>query len=190
MSTDIEIDDEVFARLQAQAIPLVDSPNDVLRRLLGLDKPRTVRERGDPRQEGGTVSLSLEAAGNDSKTRNTLIPPPPPPRRRARSSNARRAAGELLPLEEYCRPILTALVENGGELRSRQVPEAMAHLIDDYLRPADRVVDSEGIPVWFGRVGWAGSMCRKEGHLDSAAPRGIWRITDEGRKAAAQKEGN
>lgn len=190
MSTRIEIDDEVFARLQAEAVPLVDTPNDVLRRLLRLDIPQTPGERGDPAQDSTAVSPPIEDGHGDLRLRNTLQPPPPPPRRRPRGSNTRRAAGELLPLEEYCRPILLALIENDGELRSREVPEAMGHLIDDHLRPADRVVDSEGVPIWFGRVGWAGSMCRKEGHLDSAAPRGIWRITDEGRKAAAQEKGN
>ena len=190
MSTDIEIDDDVFAKLQAEAVPLVDSPNDVLRRLLGLDKPRTGRQSGDPAQDASAGSLPLDAGEHGSGTRSTLIPPPPPSRRRPRSSNSRRAAGELLPLEEYCRPILATLIENGGELRSREVPEAMEHLIDAYLHPADRVVDNDGVPVWFGRLGWAASMCRKEGHLDSAAPRGIWRITDEGRKAAAQEEGD
>lgn len=33
----IKIDDEVFQRLQAEARPFVDTPNSVLRRLLGLD---------------------------------------------------------------------------------------------------------------------------------------------------------
>jgi hypothetical protein len=37
MTPTIRIDDEVFKALQSRAEPLVDSPNDVLRRLLGLD---------------------------------------------------------------------------------------------------------------------------------------------------------
>jgi hypothetical protein len=35
----IRIDDEVFALLQKNATALKDSPNAVIRRLLGLDKP-------------------------------------------------------------------------------------------------------------------------------------------------------
>ena len=34
----IKIDEEVFARLQERANPLVDGPNDVLRKILGLPK--------------------------------------------------------------------------------------------------------------------------------------------------------
>ncbi len=36
MSPTIRVDDEVYARLQAEAKPFVDTPNSVLRRLLGL----------------------------------------------------------------------------------------------------------------------------------------------------------
>jgi hypothetical protein len=47
---DISIDDEVFAALQARAIPLVDDTNSVLRRLLGLDgaKSRGVKFSAKP----------------------------------------------------------------------------------------------------------------------------------------------
>lgn len=43
MSPTIRIDDEVFEALQKHAKPFVDTPNDVLRRILGLDdgKPRS-----------------------------------------------------------------------------------------------------------------------------------------------------
>ncbi|MFF8593524.1 hypothetical protein ACF061_19195 [Streptomyces sp. NPDC015220] len=34
----IDVDDEVYARLAREAKPLVDTPNTVLRRLLGLDR--------------------------------------------------------------------------------------------------------------------------------------------------------
>lgn len=40
MAPTIRIDDEVFEALQKQAEPLVDSPNDVLRRVFGLHKAR------------------------------------------------------------------------------------------------------------------------------------------------------
>lgn len=40
MAPTIRIDDEVFEALQEQAVPLVDSPNDVLRRRFGLSNAR------------------------------------------------------------------------------------------------------------------------------------------------------
>ena len=188
MNATIEIDDEVFAKLQSKAIPLVDTPNDVLRRLLGIDESAGLGDAEDPGQgshdgqEEPVKRVPLRGLGN--------LKLPDPPKRRFENSGARRAAGELLPLEEYCAPILRALVEHGGELRSRQIPEAMESLIDSKLRPADGQLNDQGVPVWYGRVGWAGSMCRKDGHIDGSAPRGIWRITEKGREAAAQAEGN
>ena len=42
----IRIDDEVFKALQERAVPLLDTPNSVLRRLLGLDKAEGKRDGG------------------------------------------------------------------------------------------------------------------------------------------------
>lgn len=43
-SYQIEVDEEVFAALQQQAEPFVDTPNTVLRRLLGFGKPGQGKE--------------------------------------------------------------------------------------------------------------------------------------------------
>ena len=49
MAPTLRVDDEVYDRLKEEAEPFVDSPNSVLRRLLGLDipaaTPREPRER-------------------------------------------------------------------------------------------------------------------------------------------------
>jgi hypothetical protein len=50
MAPTIRIDDEVFALLQAEAKPFVDTPNTVLRRKFGLD----------PRQAGTTANSPSE----------------------------------------------------------------------------------------------------------------------------------
>ncbi|MGP2438621.1 hypothetical protein [Streptomyces sp. JW3] len=48
----IEVDDDVYACLEREAKPLLDTPNSVLRRLLGLDPPSpnlaTKRSRRSP----------------------------------------------------------------------------------------------------------------------------------------------
>ncbi|MFE0200491.1 hypothetical protein ACFW0I_32750 [[Kitasatospora] papulosa] len=54
----IEIDDEVFAYLQRHSEPLVDTPNDVLRReLLGEKKPDAEQETRGP----GALMFIIEA---------------------------------------------------------------------------------------------------------------------------------
>lgn len=47
MAPTIRIDDEVFEALKKQAEPLVDTPNDVLRRVLGLSNARRDRATDD-----------------------------------------------------------------------------------------------------------------------------------------------
>ncbi|OQD51854.1 hypothetical protein BM536_037710 [Streptomyces phaeoluteigriseus] len=55
----IEIDDEVFAYLQRHSEPLVDSPNDVLRRLL-LNEERSSADGAGIRRTGALMFI-LEA---------------------------------------------------------------------------------------------------------------------------------
>jgi hypothetical protein len=50
MSLSIEIDDEVFKLLRNRAEPFVDTPNTVLRRLLGID-----RVKASPTKDGETT---------------------------------------------------------------------------------------------------------------------------------------
>jgi hypothetical protein len=64
----IEIDDEVFAYLQAHARPFVDTPNTTLRRLLdvGSVPPGKERKVGDPELDA-LLAESMELAAKRSK---------------------------------------------------------------------------------------------------------------------------
>lgn len=170
----IEIDDDVFAALQRHAEPLVDTPNDVLRRLLSLDNEQAEQAR---RAQSTRAS---EGSGSHPARVGSAVGP--------ERERARRGAGELLPLEQYCGPILQALTEAGGELRSREIPAKVAPYVEGLLYDADRDLNGEGAPAWHGRIGWAGTLCRKDGHLDKDAPRGTWRLTAAGREEAAKAE--
>lgn len=190
MSRCIEIDDDVFTALQGHAEPLVDTPNDVLRRLLSLD------DDVQDRRSAGRSSMSApeeSAARHVSNGRSGVQNPrllESAKREPAGRERSRRGAGELLPLEQYCGPILQALAEAGGELRSREIPAKVAPYVESLLYDADRELDGEGSPAWHGRIGWAGTLCRKDGHLDKDAPRGIWRLTVTGRRKADEMDGS
>lgn len=45
-SRTIRIDNEVYAWLQSQAVPLKDTPNMTLRRIAGLDKVEKPKKKG------------------------------------------------------------------------------------------------------------------------------------------------
>jgi hypothetical protein len=86
VSPNIRVDPEVFRALQAQAEPLVDSPNSVLRRVLGLDAnghqqavdegARDAKVRRDmpetDAERGGRRDPLAWILGRDAQ------PPPPP----------------------------------------------------------------------------------------------------------------
>ncbi|CAI7977243.1 hypothetical protein MXD62_16095 [Frankia sp. Mgl5] len=66
MTEKIEVDDEVFAYLQAQARPLIDNANDVLRRLL-LGSGHAGKDESEARRAGNLarlVSAGLVQAGD------------------------------------------------------------------------------------------------------------------------------
>lgn len=182
MSVSIEIDDEVFELLGKRARPFVDSPNDVLRRLLGLDdESPLVRSGSAANREPETI----DSAQNAGRARRGFMPLPKFVVKASGKRVQRIPAGEMLPLEEYAPYILQALSAAGGEVRSRQMPQALLPLVGDRLTPVDKELDETGVPRWHKRVGWAGSMCRKAGRIDPDAPRGVWRITQEGQRFVA-----
>ena len=164
----IEIDDEVYGALQDRAVAFEDAPNDVLRRLFGLRATNAAAG-------AGSAPIPALPAGERRRPARTAEP----------RERRRRPSGELMPMTAYSPFILQALYEAGGEMRSRDLPEKLAPLVEPHLQAADKVIDDKGKPTWHSRIGWAGSNSRKEGHLDPNAPRGVWRLTDEGRAAAA-----
>src|SRR5438105_15134481 len=100
MSNMIEIDDEVLGYLESKAKPFVDTPNSVLRRVLGLDGGRH-----QDRAENGAAA-QRPAVGTPSRIRAVPIPGP---------VHGRAPRGTILPEEAYWVPALRYLVRVGGE---------------------------------------------------------------------------
>jgi hypothetical protein len=70
---DIRVDDDVFAQLQSQAVPLVDSPNDVLRRILGLNPREIVRKQPFKGQSTEVSNLGRIHTGRRRRFRNWVL---------------------------------------------------------------------------------------------------------------------
>jgi hypothetical protein len=145
---EIDVDGEVFAVIQENAVPFQDTPNDVLRRLLGID--------GDG-----------------------------PPKKPGRAPVKRASAGTILPESAYEPHILRALRDSGGEAPAVGVLDMLATAMDGELTDRDRETLSDGEERWRSRAQFARLGMRKRGLIDGAAPRGIWRLTEDGKKAAA-----
>lgn len=145
----IEVDGDVFALIQENAVPFRDQPNDVLRRLLGIDP-------------GGPAAK-------------------PAPEKAAR----RASPGSILPEKEYEGPILAELLERGGSGHATEVTDAVGERLADRLTPQDREPIGDGDLRWRSRAQFARLALKKQGLIADDSPRGIWELTDEGRRAAA-----
>jgi hypothetical protein len=170
---EIHVDDEVFAAMQEEALPFVDEPNDVLRRKFGLAA------------EPAETSAAADAAEADGGQRRGAASPgrSNPPRRRGR---ARAPRGTLLPESAYEGPILRVLAERNGEAPAREATDAVEPLIAEHLTALDRERTKSGEIRWRNRTQFARLALVNRGLIDKEAPRGIWRLTEEGRAAAAK----
>lgn len=95
----------------------------------------------------------------------------------------RTRRGEATPQEQYCRPVLTALVELGGSARADDVLRRVEREMRAALRPRDyEPMESDpNLPRWRSNAMWARNTMREDGRIKEVARRGIWEISDAGR---------
>ena len=90
--------------------------------------------------------------------------------------------------EEFRIPIMKALVQQGGEAPVndilKEVGKAMANELNEYDK--QRLVSTPGFPRWRNTAQWARNGLVNEGLLSKDSPKGIWEITDAGRKAVSR----
>jgi negative regulator of replication initiation len=177
MSPHIELDEEIFDFLKTKAEPFVDTPNTVLRRLLGLDsaasRPANVVVTANP-------SVDTPTSRGTKATKKTA--------KSAKPKRTRAAAGTLLPEERYELPLLKALADAGGLAPYRDVVDAVGRELKDDLLPADFENLNSGAVRWQSRLQFVRLRLIERGYLDKNAPRGVWAITDAGRSALAEGE--
>ena len=95
--------------------------------------------------------------------------------------------GLKTPESAYRLPILRALVELGGKGSIDAVLERVYAALKGSLNEYDLAAlpSDEDMPRWRNTAQWARNSLRAEGLLRADSPRGIWEITEEGRRAAA-----
>lgn len=90
---------------------------------------------------------------------------------------------DFTPVKAYWRPILQTLVEMAGRARRERVIELVGKKMKDIFTPADfRKLPESNYIRWENRVAWQASNMRREGYIKKDSQRGIWEITDAGRK--------
>lgn len=166
----IRVDSEVYRALQSQAEPFIDSPNSVLRRVLQL-RPLNGSDDDEPISKGQAAAPKAAAARPGAHTR------------RRRQKRERAPAGSLLPIERYKESILEVLVERGGAASASDVMEAVGDKLAAELTPTDKAQIASGGIRWHKRVQFARLHLVEEGAISREAPRGVWTVTEAGRRA-------
>jgi len=153
----IRIDDDVWRSLQRRATPFEDTPNAVLRRVLGLDgaRPR-------PSIKGGPAE------------------PQRAPRAPAVSQRLPRGGGRT-PEGAFRTPILEALVELGGGGPVAEILRIVQDKAEGFLTPVDYDKVPSGYVRWRNSAMWERRRMVEEGLLKADSPHGYWEITDKGR---------
>ncbi len=183
MSNQIDVDDDVLGVLKAKAEPFVDTPNSVLRRLLGIDPKgphaATVKAGAAASSSPVTPTAKPRATTRKSKSKTKTGGSRSPAKR------TRAARGTLLPEDRYEAPLLRALVDAGGQAPYRGVVDAVGRELKSELLPADFETLDSGAIRWQSRLQFVRLRLIERGNLDKETPRGIWGITDAGRQALA-----
>ncbi len=177
----IEVDKEVFEKLQSLAEPLVDDANSVLRRVLGIagNEPgakATSRPPARPRSgaAGGLAVESRPSARHDQDSVN---------RREARLEKVGRARrGSLLPQAAYEMPVLESLIELGGSAPSSVVIDRVGARLETQFTDIDRDKTSgKGVIRWRNRTQFARHGLVEKGQMLRDSPHGVWEISQAGR---------
>src|SRR5450759_1386864 len=163
MDIEISVDEDVVALLKSTAEPFVDTPNSVLRRLLGLEGPAD----------------AIPAAGGSRPARAKRAAAQQP---RRRGTRTRAPSGTLLPEGRYEAPLLRALVAAGGQGPSQDVIGAAGRELKDALTQLDLELLGSGGVRWQSRIQFVRLRLIQRELMDRHSPRGIWAISDKGRE--------
>jgi hypothetical protein len=167
----IRIDNEVLDKLKEQAEPFVDTPNTVLRRILGLAPPTESAEIEDG-------PAAVQPSRHRRATKSTTAT-----RARLRQSRRPRAKpGTILSDAEYEIPILEILRDNGGRAPTREVIDALGERLNGRLTDADQDRLSSGEIRWRNRAQFVRLNLIERGDMAQGSPRGVWEISEQGLK--------
>ncbi|HXG35628.1 MAG TPA: winged helix-turn-helix domain-containing protein [Dehalococcoidia bacterium] len=154
----IRVSDQVWEKLKAKAIPLEDTPNDVLRRIIALAEEHERCLSGGPR---------VKILGQNTK------------------KSAPR--GLKTSDEQYFLPILEALLELGGKADANEVLKAVERKMLNVLGEIDYQPLNTGEIRWRNTAQWARYKLVQRGLLKSDSQRGVWELTPDGVEAAKGK---
>jgi predicted CopG family antitoxin len=172
----IDVDDDVYEQLKGLAEPFVDNPSDVIRRLLRAVTP-------------GAYALAKNSNDLEDETAEDEV---------VTDKSVRHVRGvteftfkevRRTPDRDFRVPILRALEEFGGRASTSDVLDRVGELMRSDLKPIDFK------PMQSGQIRWRSAANFERKHMalerepliDPNSPRGIWEMTEHGRRYLAQE---
>jgi Mrr N-terminal domain len=98
--------------------------------------------------------------------------------------SGRASPGSILSEREYEIPILRELLERGGSGQAVEVTNGVGERLKGKLKPLDYENLDSGDVRWRNRTQFTRHTLKTRGLIKDRSPRGIWELTDAGRKAA------
>jgi hypothetical protein len=153
----IRITDATWERLKHWAVPLEDSPEDAVRKVL---------DAAEEHLKCNQPQLSKKESKNTEKLKTKI---------------SRLPKGLKTPNQTYRRPILEALYELGGSADAKDVLK----VVEEKLKPRLNEFDLQKLPSsselrWHKTANFVRLSLVKDGLLKDDSPRGIWELSDLG----------
>ncbi len=104
--------------------------------------------------------------------------------RKRKISKKRLQKGLRTPEDEFKIPILESLIEVGGKAEMKEILKKVNNKMKDKLNEYDfsTLPSNPNQKRWENTAQWARNTMVNDGLLSSESPRGIWEITEKGRK--------
>lgn len=164
----IRITDVTWDRLKRWAVPLEDSPEDAVRKVL------------DAAEEHLKCSQTTKDVENDHHKESL---------KDHKTQLGKLAKGKRTPQKAYRRPILEALSELGGSAPAGDVLKLVEQQMKTTLIGVDYERLASGIDIrWHNAAMWERFDLVKDGLMKSGSPSGIWEISDDGKMALMKKD--
>ncbi len=93
------------------------------------------------------------------------------------------------PDKAFVLPLLQVLIDVGGSGKAAEVLERLGKLMKPVLKDVDfdpLASDAKNLR-WRNTAQWARNMMVRDGLLKPDSPRGVWEITDSGRRLALDR---
>jgi restriction system protein len=143
-----------------------------------FDKAKTLSEYGERLKDFREKVKALQ------KEWQTIFSEKIPTQYRKKHVEGKLKRGLRTPLVKFVIPILESIIELGGKAETKNILE----LVHSKMKGILNSYDYESLPFnslqkrWINTAQWARYIMVNEGLLANNSPRGIWEITEKGRK--------